>query len=123
MDRAYLPIFDAALDSPWREGATDWAEWTSTDDLPDAFFTGLLAVAAAIGTQAQYLLGVMKAESDIRSDAVNPHGHATGLIQFMPDTQQRLGLVPPAGRPSAGSRRSSSCPSSSAISNPMPAMA
>ena len=91
MDRAYLPIFDAALDSPWREGATDWAEWTSTDDLPDAFFTGLLAVAAAIGTQAQYLLGVMKAESDIRSDAVNPHGHATGLIQFMPDTQQRLG--------------------------------
>jgi peptidoglycan hydrolase-like protein with peptidoglycan-binding domain len=82
-DRAFVPLLD--------EAASDWAEWESTDDLPDAFFTGLLAVSAAIGTQAEYLLGVMKAESDIRADAVNPHGHATGLIQFMPDTQRRLG--------------------------------
>lgn len=73
------------------ETGSDWAEWAATDDLGDAFFTGLVAVAQAIGTQPEYLMGVMKAESDIRPDAVNPRGHATGLIQFMPATQQRLG--------------------------------
>lgn len=73
------------------EAGNDWAEWAQTDDLSDDFFRGLIGVAQAVGTQPQYLLGVMKAESNIRPDAVNPNGHATGLIQFMPATQQRLG--------------------------------
>jgi peptidoglycan hydrolase-like protein with peptidoglycan-binding domain len=62
-----------------------------TADLSDAFFGGMHAVATAIGTQAEFLLGVMNSESGIRANAHNPNGHASGLIQFMPATLVRLG--------------------------------
>lgn len=66
-------------------------EWAATGDLADAFFAGLRAVGAATEAQPLHLLQVMMAESGLRPDAHNPHGHASGLIQFMPATLPRLG--------------------------------
>ena len=67
------------------------AEAGESADLPDAFFAGVREVAAQIGAQPLHLLQVMMAESGIRPAAHNPHGHASGLIQFMPATLVRLG--------------------------------
>lgn len=62
-----------------------------TADLTDAFFVGLRAVGASLGVEPLYLLQTMMAESGIRADAHNPHGDASGLIQFMPATLRGLG--------------------------------
>ncbi|GBF07821.1 hypothetical protein DAERI_180012 [Deinococcus aerius] len=75
------------LSRPWEAEP----EWTATGDLPDEFFPGVSGVASGIGAQPLHLLQVMMAESGIRPDAHNPHGHASGLIQFMPATLARLG--------------------------------
>jgi hypothetical protein len=39
------------------------------------------------------MLKIMNNESGLRTDAVNPHGGATGLIQFMPATAKGLGTT------------------------------
>jgi phosphatidylserine/phosphatidylglycerophosphate/cardiolipin synthase-like enzyme/subtilisin family serine protease len=72
--------------------ADDWAEGvTHTADLADSFFAAIRTVATTLQTQPQFLLAVMNSESSIRASAHNPNGHASGLIQFMPDTLRRLG--------------------------------
>ncbi len=62
-----------------------------TDDLSDGFFADLPTVCATLGAQPLDLLSVMMAESDVRAGAHNPHGDASGLIQFMPQTLLGLG--------------------------------
>lgn len=77
---------------PAVESAVESAEAiVHTADLSDGFFAAMHAVAATLRTQPEYLLGVMASESGIRASAHNPNGHASGLIQFMPDTLRRLG--------------------------------
>jgi subtilisin family serine protease len=72
--------------------ADGWAEGiTHTADLADSFFAAMRTVATTLQTQPQFLLAVMNSESGIRASAHNPNGHASGLIQFMPDTLRRLG--------------------------------
>ncbi|GMA15727.1 DUF2272 domain-containing protein [Deinococcus metallilatus] len=80
----------AVTDPPRTTGEAD-AESSATADLSDAFFAGMRAVGAALDAQPLHLLQVMMAESGIRADAHNAHGHASGLIQFMPATLLRLG--------------------------------
>lgn len=59
---------------------------------PD-FKAKLEKVAQKLGTTSQALLAVMKQESGLNPQAVNPHSNARGLIQFMPDTARRLGTT------------------------------
>ena len=68
-----------------------------TKDHDEDFYVGLKAIAAEIRpdineTQtARNMACVMMAESGVYAAAHNPNGHASGLIQFMPDTLARLG--------------------------------
>lgn len=62
-----------------------------TSDIADDFFTGLESVAEDVGAKAIHLLSVMMSESGVRANAHNPHGDASGLIQFMPATLAGLG--------------------------------
>lgn len=59
---------------------------------PD-FKKKLEKIAQALGTTSQAMLAVMKQESGVNPQAVNPHSNARGLIQFMPDTARRLGTT------------------------------
>jgi len=59
---------------------------------PD-FNKKLTKIASALGVNANDILAIMKLESGIRPDAVNPISNATGLIQFMPATARRLGTT------------------------------
>lgn len=65
--------------------------WTHTPDIDDAFFPKLKDVAEDLAASPRDMLAVMMSESGVRADAYNPNGHASGLIQFMPDTLVRLG--------------------------------
>ena len=62
-----------------------------TADLSPTFFDELPKVCAAVECHAAHLLCVMYAESGVRAKAENPQGHASGLIQFMPDTLPGVG--------------------------------
>jgi hypothetical protein len=71
-----------------------------TDDLDDAFFPRLHAIAGELGAEAIDMCRVMMSESGVRADAHNdgPPGvpdekryHASGLIQFMPATLPGVG--------------------------------
>lgn len=62
-----------------------------TKDHTDDFFGGLCDIATSLGASARDLLCVMMAESGVSAKAMNPHGHASGLIQFMPATLVNLG--------------------------------
>lgn len=64
----------------------------STIQDPD-FQKKLEKVAAGLGVKSSDLIAVMKQESGVKADAVNPKSGATGLIQFMPDTARRLGTT------------------------------
>lgn len=64
-----------------------------TKDLSDEFFVKLASIATRLETDSLYLLAVMMSESGVRANAHNPNGHASGLIQFMPDTLLRLGWL------------------------------
>jgi hypothetical protein len=59
--------------------------------LSDAFFRELKAVCQRLQCDPEDLLSVMVSESDVDPAAQNPHGKATGLIQFMPKTLLGLG--------------------------------
>jgi len=59
--------------------------------LTDAFFHELKAISARLGSDPGDLLAVMVSESNVDPKAQNPHGKATGLIQFMPQTLKGLG--------------------------------
>jgi hypothetical protein len=62
-----------------------------TSDHTDDFFVGLKDIGAKLSAEPKHLLCVMMSESGARSNAHNPHGGASGLIQFMPATLQLLG--------------------------------
>lgn len=60
--------------------------------IQDPNFDGKLQkVADQLGVKKSDLLAIMKQESGVRATAVNPMSGATGLIQFMPSTAERLG--------------------------------
>jgi hypothetical protein len=64
---------------------------TTTGDLSDNFFEAIGQTAEALQCNPKDLLSVMQNESGVRATAHNPHGHASGLIQFMPKTLRSLG--------------------------------
>jgi len=66
-----------------------------SSDIEDSFFPALIDVCQQVGCNPADLLAVIKAESNVCPGAVNPHGGATGLIQFMPETMKRLGWSEP----------------------------
>lgn len=57
------------------------------------FLDKLDSVSSKMGVPSESLLKVMNNESGLRTDAVNPRGGATGLIQFMPATARGLGTT------------------------------
>jgi hypothetical protein len=62
-----------------------------TQDIDDQFPRMFPEACERIGCKPLDLLGVMFSESQCRPAARNPHGNASGLIQFMPDTLRGLG--------------------------------
>lgn len=58
-----------------------------------AFTEKVKAVAKRLRISADWLMGVMKSESNIDHQAVNPYSGATGLIQFMPNTAADFGTT------------------------------
>lgn len=58
-----------------------------------AFAAKVREVAAKLGTEADWLMGAMFAESELKPTARNPYSGATGLIQFMPATAHGLGTT------------------------------
>ena len=59
---------------------------------PD-FKAKLEKVASAVGVKSNDLMAIFKQESGVNPAAVNSMSGATGLIQFMPATAQRLGTT------------------------------
>lgn len=86
---ANLDALLAPQNAPWSNNPSEVNDHTT--DLSDAFFTGLRAIGSSLGVEPLYLLQTMMAESSIRAEAHNPHGDASGLIQFMPATLRGLG--------------------------------
>jgi peptidoglycan hydrolase-like protein with peptidoglycan-binding domain len=62
----------------------------STIQDPD-FDKKLQKIADDLGVKKSDLIAIMKQESRVNPQAVNPMSGATGLIQFMPSTAERLG--------------------------------
>jgi len=60
-------------------------------EITDEFLRRLAEIARELGANPKHMLNVMASESGIDSSIRNPHGGATGLIQFMPFTQKGLG--------------------------------
>jgi hypothetical protein len=60
-------------------------------DLQDAFFARWIAACKRLDVDPIDLVRVAYSESGLRASAHNPHGHASGLIQFMPATLESLG--------------------------------
>lgn len=61
--------------------------------LDKGFLDKTKEISQRIGCDYKDLLAVMNSESGLRSDAKNPKGSATGLIQFMPATAKMLGTT------------------------------
>lgn len=57
------------------------------------FLQKVIAVSEMLGIDSSWLLDVMKFESGLDPQAVNPNTGATGLIQFMPATARALGTT------------------------------
>jgi hypothetical protein len=55
------------------------------------FIEKMKQISYDLGIPADWLMAVMYKESGLDHRAVNRHTGATGLIQFMPDTAERLG--------------------------------
>ncbi len=64
---------------------------TTTGDLSDDFFSDIQQTAGTLQCDPLDLLSVMQNESGVRATAHNPNGHASGLIQFMPQILRGLG--------------------------------
>ncbi len=64
---------------------------THTQDLAPDFFAGIKDVAEELRADAKHMLCVMMSEGGVSARAHNPLGHASGLIQFMPQTLLNLG--------------------------------
>jgi len=63
-----------------------------------AFLSKVKEISKRLNCNYRDLLGVMNSESGIRADAKNPNGSATGLIQFVESTANRLGTTTAALR-------------------------
>lgn len=70
-----------------------WASKASKNGLDHQFFVKVTAIAKDLKCDPNALLAVMNSESGINASARNPHGGATGLIQFMPSTAKALGTT------------------------------
>ena len=57
------------------------------------FMTEVGKVASNLGIDASNLIAIMKSESSLNPQAVNPVTGASGLIQFMPNTAKSLGTT------------------------------
>ncbi len=57
----------------------------------DGFYNKVVEISKRVGCDPNALMAVMKSESGLKTTARNPHGGATGLIQFMPSTAKALG--------------------------------
>jgi hypothetical protein len=64
-----------------------------TSDLSDAFFVRWLLACERLQVDPFDLISVAYSESGCSAKAHNPHGDASGLIQFMPATLKGLGWV------------------------------
>lgn len=63
-----------------------------TRDIPPSFDRAFVEACARIRCKPLDLAGVIMSESGAVAHAHNPHGDASGLIQFMPDTLRWLGF-------------------------------
>lgn len=70
-----------------------WAKKAKSNGLDHKFFVKVTAIAKDLKCSPDDLLAVMNSESGINASARNPHGGATGLIQFMPSTAKSLGTT------------------------------
>jgi Transglycosylase SLT domain len=61
--------------------------------LSPEFYHKLVQVASDVGMKPEDLLAVMSYESGINPKAENKVGHASGLIQFMPETLRNVGFT------------------------------
>lgn len=57
------------------------------------FTAKVISISQKLGINPNWLMQVMKQESNINPQAVNPLSKATGLIQFMPSTAISLGTT------------------------------
>ena len=57
------------------------------------FMTEVGKVASNLGIDASNLIAIMKSESSLNPQAINPSTGASGLIQFMPNTAKSLGTT------------------------------
>lgn len=55
------------------------------------FINKVIKISRLINIDPNWLMQIMWFESKLEPQAVNPITHATGLIQFMPDTAKQLG--------------------------------
>lgn len=69
-----------------------------SEPAPGSFEQRVSALAERLRIRPDDLLAVMRFESGLRPDAINPATHAVGLIQFLPRTAADL-LGLPAGLP------------------------
>jgi Transglycosylase SLT domain len=65
--------------------------WTATTDLPDEFFSEVVAMCSRLGCAPLDLLGVAAYESGVHATAHNPNGDASGLWQLMPSSARGIG--------------------------------
>jgi hypothetical protein len=60
-----------------------------------AFVAKVRSIASYLGTDPNWLMQVMYAESGLRATAYNSDTHASGLLQWVPDTLAYYGLTYP----------------------------
>lgn len=75
-----------------------WASKASKYGLDHKFFAKVTAISKDLKCDPNALLAVMNSECGLNAAARNPHGGATGLIQFMPSTAKALGTTTDALR-------------------------
>lgn len=68
-----------------------WASKAKKNGLDHQFFVKVTAISKDLKCDPNALLAVMNSECGLNPKARNPHGGATGLIQFMPSTAKALG--------------------------------
>lgn len=66
--------------------------YDSQKELTAEFYKKLVSISNELSMSPEILLNVMMLESGLNPKAGNPHGGATGLIQFMPSTLKMLGF-------------------------------
>lgn len=75
------------------------------ENTTQAFRDKTANIAQSLNMDPNYLMAIMSFESSLNPQAVNENTHATGLIQFMPKTAQRLGTTTDALRRMSGEQQ------------------